>query len=155
LLLIERSTGGSHPGQMAFPGGRHEATVDSSLVATALRESEEEVGLMAADVELLGALSERRTYSSEFVVSPFVARIPAAYSFRADAREVAAVVPVPVALFRDSGRRVTLRREFRGHHFDVPGVEVEGREVWGLTLDVVDELLESGLLTALSAEAGR
>ena len=149
LLLIQRAAGGSHPGQMAFPGGRYDAAIDASLLATALRESEEEVGLAAAAVEILGALAERRTYSSEFLVSPFVGRIPPGYAFRPQTREVAAVVPVPLAVFGDPERRISIRREFRGHHFEVPAVDLGRRAVWGLTLDVVDELIQSGLLEAV------
>jgi 8-oxo-dGTP pyrophosphatase MutT (NUDIX family) len=150
LLLIQRAAGGPHSGQVAFPGGRHDAAVDASLVATALRESEEEVGLGASDVDVLGALSERRTYSSEFVVSPFVARIPEGYAFHAQKREVAALLPVSVAVFREPRRRVSLFQEFRGRRFQVPGVDLGGSVVWGLTLDVIDELLASPLLAALA-----
>lgn len=153
LLLIQRGTGGTHPGQIAFPGGRHDAAVDASLVATALRESEEEVGLAASAVEILGALTERRTYSSEFIVSPFVGRIPPGYRFRARQGEVAALVPASLRCFFAAERRVTLRRQFRGRRFTVPAVDLGGRVVWGLTLDIVDELIQSGLLNTLTDAA--
>jgi 8-oxo-dGTP pyrophosphatase MutT (NUDIX family) len=146
LVLIRRTEGGSHPGQMAFPGGRHEPGRDGGLLETALRESAEEVGLKPGDVSVLGTLSERRTYSSEFVVTPFVARVPAAYPFRREEREVAAIVHAPLRLFRDPSVRPTLPYEFRGRSVDAPGVAVGDDVVWGLTLDVIDDLLASGLL---------
>ena len=64
-----------HAGEVAFPGGRHDPARDSSLLATALREAREEIGLEEADVALLGALPERRTVSSRYLVSPFVGRV--------------------------------------------------------------------------------
>lgn len=149
LLLIQRAAEGLHAGQMALPGGRHDPTVDSSLVATALRESEEEVGLSARDVAIFGALSERRTYTSQFLVTPFVAWIPAGYPFVAQRREVADMVRVPLAVFQDPSRRVSLRKEFRAERVVVAGVDLGERVVWGLTLDIIDEVLRSDLLAAV------
>ncbi len=151
LLLIRRAaTGGRHPGQMAFPGGRYEPVVDATLLDTALRESEEEVGLSPSDVSVVGALAERRTYSSEFVVTPFVGWIPADYPFRAQQREVAAMVRTPLAVFGEHHRRRSIRREFRGRSVVMSGVEVGEDVVWGLTLDVIDELLRSNLLASVA-----
>src|SRR5512145_3540934 len=72
LLYIRRATGlPHHQGQVAFPGGIHRGTEDASLLATALRESEEEIGLAPRDVRPLGALDDIETVSSRFVITPF------------------------------------------------------------------------------------
>jgi 8-oxo-dGTP pyrophosphatase MutT (NUDIX family) len=73
LVLIERSIdGGAHSGQMAFPGGKKEDT-DADIVATALREANEEVALDAAQVQVVGRLSSLYIPVSNFVVNPVVA----------------------------------------------------------------------------------
>lgn len=76
LLLIQRTQdGGSHSGQMAFPGGKKEA-IDKNLEATALREAQEEIQLNPEDVAVLGKLSPLYIPVSNFVVQPFLAYTP-------------------------------------------------------------------------------
>jgi 8-oxo-dGTP pyrophosphatase MutT (NUDIX family) len=134
-----------HGGQIAFPGGRHDPGRDASLLATALREAREEVGLDEAEVTLLGALPERRTVSSSYLVSPFVARVRSLRPLDPDSREVARVFAVPLGKFADPGGRELVDWRHDGRIHRVPAVRVEGELVWGLTLDVIDDLLASGL----------
>lgn len=149
MTMIRRTVGGPHSGQMAFPGGRHDQALDGSLLDTALRESSEEVGLAPADVEIVGALPERRTLSSEYVVSPFVAQIPEPYPFVPELAEVARVVDAPIADFRDPAKRRDYEWRYRGRAVLVPAVDVEGEMVWGLSLSIIDDLLSSDLLCRL------
>lgn len=149
MTMIRRSSGGSHPGQMAFPGGHYEGARDSSLLDTALRESFEEVGLAGRDVEVIGALPERKTYSSEFVVSAFVARIPHPYEFSAQEREVARIVDAPLSHFFDPAQRIAHEWTYQGRGVQVPGVIVSGEVVWGLSLGIIDDFLASDLLRSL------
>jgi 8-oxo-dGTP pyrophosphatase MutT (NUDIX family) len=73
LVLIQRTAdGGSHSGQIAFPGGKREQR-DESIVATALRESQEEINLNISDVEILGRLSPLYIHVSNFIVYPTIA----------------------------------------------------------------------------------
>lgn len=145
MTMIRRTVGGTHSGQMAFPGGRHDHVRDRSLLDTALRESAEEVGLDAGHVEIIGALPERRTLSSQFVVTPFVARIPEPYSFIPEAHEVARIIDAPLADFRDPSRRVDYEWEYGERIVRVPSVRIEGEIVWGLSLAIIDDLLASRL----------
>ncbi len=149
MTMIRRTDGGPHSGQMAFPGGRHDDAQDSSLLDTALRESAEEVGLEPAHVEIVGALPERRTLSSEYVVSPFVAQIPEPYSFVPEPHEVARVVDAPLAEFRDPAKRQDFRWRYRGSAFVVPSVRIDGEIVWGLSLAIIDDFLASDLIHRL------
>lgn len=146
VTLIERSPHlPSHPGQIAFPGGRHDPARDTDLLATALRETEEEIGLPAGRATILGALAERRTYTSRFRILPFVARIDGAASLVADPREVAAILTVALERFRAQPRD-RFSREHQGSRVELPCVRIDERIVWGATLDIIDDLLASPLL---------
>ncbi len=149
MTMIRRTVGGPHSGQMAFPGGRHDRAQDRSLLDTALRESSEEVGLEPAHVEIVGALPERRTLSSEYVVSPFVAQIPEPYRFTPEPAEVSRVVDAPLSEFRDAARRREHEWTYRGRVFVVPAVDIDGEMVWGLSLSIIDDLLASDLIRQL------
>ena len=134
-----------HAGEIAFPGGRHDPARDPSLLATALREAREEIGLEEADVALLGALPERRTVSSRYLVSPFVGRVGSFGVPETHSGEVARVFAVPLERFADPGGRELVDWRYCGRVHHVSAVRVEGEIVWGLTLDVIDDLLASGL----------
>lgn len=149
MTMIRRTVGGDHSGQMAFPGGRYDQRWDRSLLDTALRESAEEVGIDPAHVEILGALPERRTLSSAYVVSPFIARIPEPYIFTMEQLEVARVIDAPLADFLDPSRRRPLEWQWSGRVFEVPSVMVDGEVIWGLSLGIIEDLLSSDLLAHL------
>ena len=146
LTLIERSrTLPSHPGQIALPGGTFDPARDADLLSTALREAEEEIGLPASAVTILGALSERRTYTSRFSIQPFAVQICSQQRLVADPREVAAILTVDLERFR--GRpRDRIRREYQGQSVELPCVHIGEHPVWGATLDIIDNLLTSPLL---------
>jgi 8-oxo-dGTP pyrophosphatase MutT (NUDIX family) len=91
LVIVRRAEGGPHGGQLAFPGGaRSEA--DADLVGTALREANEEIGLPAANVRVLARLPDVETRVSNFVVTPFLARIERPGAWVPDAREISEVL---------------------------------------------------------------
>jgi 8-oxo-dGTP pyrophosphatase MutT (NUDIX family) len=101
LLLIRRTTTINHPGQVAFPGGRPEPG-DADLLATALREAHEELGIDPSTVQIVGALPVVETMTSNYAISPFVGRLSERPALRIQESEVAAVLDVPVAaLLRD------------------------------------------------------
>ncbi len=96
VLLTRRSDHlTDHPGQISFPGGRAEPE-DADAIATALREAEEEIGLHARHVDVLGSLPHYTT-GSGFVVTPVVALIEPPFSVQPDPFEVAEVFEVPLA----------------------------------------------------------
>lgn len=131
-----------HAGDIAFPGGRYEPGRDDSLLATALREAEEEIGLHPSDVELLHALPEVRTMSSNFLIAPFVGRIAPQRAFTPDPREVAAVLMLPLrALRADAARQRIRRRLATGVEVEVDAFVVETHTIWGATYRITAELL--------------
>ncbi len=96
VLLTQRAGHLSdHPGQISFPGGRAEPD-DATVVVTALREAEEEIGLAPDFVQVLGTLPTYTTVSS-YVVTPVVALVEPGFLLRIDPLEVAAVFEVPLA----------------------------------------------------------
>jgi 8-oxo-dGTP pyrophosphatase MutT (NUDIX family) len=149
LLYTTRSTAlPQHAGQVAFPGGRH-APTDASLLATALRETEEEIGLARADVDVLGALDPIHTFSSNFLITPFVGRIPHPYPLRPDPREVDDVFAVPLTVLDDPATVVAETWTIDGRTVPVTSYRHDGRTIWGATQRITAALLD--LLTAIRA----
>ncbi|CAG9165147.1 putative Nudix hydrolase NudL [Cupriavidus laharis] len=110
VLLTERNANlSAHAGQISFPGGSQES-YDLSRIDTALRETEEEVGLVRDFVEVLGALPDYIT-GTGFHVSPVVGLVRDGFTLRPDASEVADVFEVPLAFLMDPSHHE--RRLFR------------------------------------------
>jgi 8-oxo-dGTP pyrophosphatase MutT (NUDIX family) len=131
---------GEHPGQMSFPGGGREPG-DADLLATALREADEEIGLRPGEAEVYGRLDDIATVS-DYSVRPFVATIPDR-AYRPDENEVAEVVVLAVDDLVDLANYESERRdhprygEVRLHFF-----HVDGYTVWGATGRMLVQLLE-------------
>lgn len=131
-----------HPGQISFPGGRHEPP--ETLEMTALREAHEEVGVALDEVELLGPLTPLYIPPSDFEVHPFVAwrhngQRP---SFTPDPREVAEIIETPLRGLFDPATRRHEPWEWRGDRIEVPYFAVQGHKVWGATAMMLSELVE-------------
>ena len=127
-----------HRGQISFPGGAEEPG-DESLLAAALRESEEELGLARADVRPLGSLSPMVTVTN-FYVEPFVAAIPQPYVFRPQESEIAEVIEAPVAALLDPA--ILEKKELPGRPEPVLFYHYGPHVIWGATARMLAELLE-------------
>ncbi|WIV66894.1 NUDIX hydrolase [Natrialbaceae archaeon AArc-T1-2] len=141
LLFTKRADHlGEHPGQMSFPGGGTEPD-DDTLLETALREANEEIGLEAHEVEVVGQLDDIRTVT-EYAVTPFVARVPDR-EYVPDESEVAEVAVLPLSGLLDRRNYESERRDhpYYGdiviHYF-----HVDGYTVWGATGRILVQLLE-------------
>jgi 8-oxo-dGTP pyrophosphatase MutT (NUDIX family) len=100
VLLTQRTAHlSAHAGQVSFPGGSAEAE-DSSPIETALRESEEEIGLLRRHVEIIGVLPDHAT-ASKFLVTPVVGLVTPPFELQADPGEVAEIFEVPLAFLMD------------------------------------------------------
>jgi 8-oxo-dGTP pyrophosphatase MutT (NUDIX family) len=131
----------SHRGQVAFPGGRVDPT-DETLLHTALREAEEEVGIDPASVDVLGGFEGTVARTSEIHVTPFVGVIPANHGLRADPKEVAAIFFVPMTALEDSSYRGTYSfRRDSGTVTEHPAIFYNDQVIWGLTLRFTEEVL--------------
>ncbi len=128
-----------HPGEISFPGGRHDDT-DPDLLATALREAEEEIGLAPAAVRVLGALQPTPTIATGYAIYPFVGLIEPGMAWTLSAREVAEVLEFALDDLRDGyGRRRLLRR---GLPIRTDTYAVGDDLIWGATARILADLFE-------------
>lgn len=125
-----------HSGQVAFPGGKVELH-DPSLEATALREAEEEIGLRAQDVDVLGALDDLIT-GTGYVITPYVAWVHPTFIPVPQVSEVAHAFRAPLRVFSTPAKGV----------FPRIGHEISGELVWGATFVIARNL--ASLVSALT-----
>ena len=146
LLLTERSAAlAKHPGQIAFPGGMAES-FDPDLVSTALRESQEEVGLDPARVTVIGQLPPALIPVTGFSVTPVLATAEDLGVLSPHSGEVARVIKAPVADLIEPGHRYTAVLKRRGIHLPTPAFYFgegtpEATFVWGFTGILLDQML--------------
>ncbi|HMD52518.1 MAG TPA: CoA pyrophosphatase [Solirubrobacteraceae bacterium] len=138
VLTRRRADLRRHAGEISFPGGRHDVE-DADLAETALREAEEEIGLPRAEVRLLGSLPRTSTFATNYVIHPYVGTIPAGLRWSASAREVDAVLELPLAALRAGRTRTQMQR--RGISFQTDAYIVGDHLVWGATARILDHLL--------------
>jgi 8-oxo-dGTP pyrophosphatase MutT (NUDIX family) len=128
-----------HPGEISFPGGRHDDT-DPDLLATALREAEEEIGLASSAVQVLGALQPTPTIATGYAIYPFVGLIEPGLAWTLSAREVAEVLELALDdLLAGYGRRRLLRR---GVPIRTDTYVVGDDLIWGATARILGDLFD-------------
>ena len=128
-----------HPGEISFPGGRVDPD-DADLQHTALREAQEEIGLPPDAVEVLGALQPTPTIATGYAVYPFVGLIEPGRQWELSAREVAAVLELPLrALLEGYARRRLVRR---GLPIRTDTYTVGEHLIWGATARMLADLFD-------------
>ncbi len=142
LLTVRTAHLSTHSGQVAFPGGRTDDT-DIDAAATALREAEEEVGLDASFIEVVGSLPTYIT-GTAFVITPVVALVNPGFVLRPNAYEVADAFEVPLSFLMDPAnhRRHAIEwDEVRREWFSMPFTDAVGeRFIWGATAGMLRNL---------------
>ncbi|MHA1913293.1 MAG: NUDIX hydrolase [Promethearchaeota archaeon] len=148
LILIHRSDKGTrHRGEMSFPGGKFEAQVDKTLKDTALRETEEEIGVPRGNIRLIGCLDDFPTMT-QYIITPFLGIIDKDQKLTRQEREVQEIVKIPIDFF-------TKKLNFREQTIDINGkdfpvfyfnyVKQENGKiftVWGATAYLISAFIE-------------
>ncbi|TLF51934.1 CoA pyrophosphatase [Halomonas urmiana] len=149
-LLFTRRAGhlATHSGQVAFPGGKREPG-DADLLATALRESREEIALPEERVELLGRLSDVISLHG-LRVTPWVGVIPPDLPLIPDPGELDAIFEVPLTHFLEDQRTHTDVIRVDGRDYYVPSYRADGQVIWGLSAMMLVELLAEGFAMPIS-----
>ncbi len=129
-----------HKGQISFPGGAVDKE-DRDIVATALRESKEEVGIVADRVEVLG-LFDDIAIPTGFVVTPVVGYIARMPTLELNRSEVDAVIEVPFSFFRDPKNKQVVKMLRGGVVRDVYVFPFGQNEIWGATAFIINSFLE-------------
>jgi 8-oxo-dGTP pyrophosphatase MutT (NUDIX family) len=143
ILLVRRGSLGVHADQLGLPGGKPEPG-DGSMLETALRETEEEVGLARSEIEVVEALEPLDSRRTGFRVHPFLARIRPPLSWRLAPGEIAGVVTPSLEELADPANRRELEVESRlsPERFVTEGILLEGDQLlWGLTLRLLEPVV--------------
>lgn len=131
---------GAHSGQVSFPGGKVEK-MDRDIIHTALRETEEEIGVANSAIQVIGQLSELFIIASNFKVYPTVGILRERPHLVPDPREVTQVLTPSLTELRDLERRSTKTMHFPPYTIESPYFDVEGEVVWGATAMIISELI--------------
>jgi len=141
VLLTQRTVDlPNHSGQIAFPGGKIDAT-DLTPTAAALREAAEEIGLDAGLIDPIGYLDLYLTFSG-FRILPVVARVEPGYRLTINPAEVTEAFEVPLDFLMHPGNHQRLKRDWKGierHYYAMPFGE---RYIWGVTAGILRNLYE-------------
>ncbi|MEK6155195.1 CoA pyrophosphatase [Flavobacteriaceae bacterium 3-367] len=143
LLILRKTYPGVHSNQIGFPGGKEERG-DANILETALRETEEEVGVDLKKVQVLRPLSEIYIPPSNFEVYPYLGLYQKESPFRLQESEVEALVEVPLDHFMDDGNLINQRltTSYSQGKVPVPAFKLNGYTVWGATAMMLMEVKE-------------
>lgn len=124
-----------HPGQISFPGGRQEAS-DKNLIETALRETEEEIGINPNAVEVLGKLKLQPTISG-FMIQPIVGVVEANLNLTLNKNEVSATFEIPFDFALNPKNWQKSYHEFNGQKHPVYSIIYKKENIWGVTAQIL------------------
>jgi 8-oxo-dGTP pyrophosphatase MutT (NUDIX family) len=142
VVFIKRTeTVSEHKGQISFPGGSCDDS-DCNMLDTALRETGEEIGLDAGDIEVLGELDDEITTTSNFVVTPFVGMMPWPYRFIRNEREVDEILEVPIPALLAKGCLQPDTEVLNGKIVASYAYYYGRQIIWGATARILNRFLD-------------
>ncbi|WP_372931025.1 CoA pyrophosphatase [Shewanella putrefaciens] len=128
----------AHPGQISFPGGKIEPS-DTNAIAAALREAEEEIGLLRHNVDVVGTFPAHNTFTG-FEITPVVGIVKQAFVMKLDPGEVADCFSVPLSFFIEPTHRHQKHFLRQGRYYNVHFIPYQHRFIWGATAAIIDHL---------------
>ena len=141
IILTRRASHmSSHAGEVAFPGGKCDST-DASIIATALRESREEIGMPEESVEVIGEL-DAFTSKVGLRVQPIIGMVPSDLILLPNPGEIESIFRVPVEFFLTEKVSYTHRFRFMGNEVTVPSFNYGDYVIWGLTAFMIVDLIK-------------
>lgn len=142
VFILRKTYKGVHSNQIGFPGGRYE-DVDQNLLHTALRETEEEIGVSATRIQVLKPLTELYIPPSNFLVHPFLGIVEEEPSFKLQESEVEKIIEIPLSICLDDTNLSTQVIEASyARPVEVPAFNFKGHIVWGATAMILSEVRE-------------
>ena len=127
----------NHGGEISLPGGTFDQDYDKNIIDTALRESEEEIGLQSEHAEILGFIDPQISLGSGFIVTPLIARIHPSFTPKINTYEVEELFKVPLEFFLDQENLSHEYRVFDGNKWSVYSYKYEEHYIWGLTAQII------------------
>lgn len=140
-LIVRPQTATTHSGQVAFPGGRYEEE-DKNFIRTALRETEEEIGVVVGESQVIGKLSEIYIPPSNYLVYPIVAYLESKPRFEANHREVAEILQIRLEDLQNANTRKIKETVWHNQKVDLPYYDLHHQTIWGATAMIIAEFLE-------------
>jgi 8-oxo-dGTP pyrophosphatase MutT (NUDIX family) len=155
LVLIHRSNRGSrHRGEMSFPGGKFEPLIDTSLQDTALREAQEEIGVLRENIRIIGCLDDFPTMT-KYIITPFIGIINKEQELIRQETEVQRILKIPIDFFTNKGTFREQAIDIDGNKFPVFYFNYEDKiqkkryTVWGATAYMIVNFIEKVYRVAL------
>jgi 8-oxo-dGTP pyrophosphatase MutT (NUDIX family) len=143
VLILRKKYLGVHSAQVSFPGGKQDPE-DQDLEHTALRETEEEVGVKKEDIHIIGPLTDLYIPPSNYLVQPYVGYLKQAPVFKPEPKEVEEVIEAPLTMLMDDAiiGKKKIKVSARNLKIKYPYFDVKGHTVWGATAMMLSELKE-------------
>lgn len=142
VLIVRNAYEGVHASQIAFPGGKEEVS-DLDLSYTALRETEEEVGISMQKIDIIRAFSEVYIPPSNFLVVPFLGIAKEEIQFSLDPHEVKEIIELPLATLLNDDILIEVKMNTSyADEMNVPAFRIDAHVVWGATAMMLNEFKE-------------
>ena len=140
VLILRKTYKGVHSAQIGFPGGKYEDK-DLNIETTALRETEEEIGVPIDNIEIIKAMSPLYIPPSNFMAYPFLAFTELTPKFVKQDKEVESIIEVPLTNFLNPNNSITSKvATSYGVNVEVPAFKLNNHIVWGATAMMLSEL---------------
>jgi len=141
VVILRNEYDGAHSGQISLPGGKAEDS-DIDFKHTALREAQEEIGIIPSEIEIIGQLSRFYVRPSNFIVYPYIAYSAHRPKFYPDKTEVQRIIEIDIFNEINLNKMVNKTITFKNNiQVNAPGFEVGGEFMWGATAMIFSELI--------------